>query len=718
MTGCNNSFYDINICKDSGFMDCFQAVSSLKMGQKYKTLSNGKICILDQIQYCSGSPSLDAYLKSRKTNAIKGHFPYKWLTRYNKLYENTLPEYKYFESNKTTKEEYDKLFDVWKDNNMTNMFDYLRYYNNLDVVPLVEAITKHRKFYYEKGFDMHKDAISLSGLAERLMFNMSLNECRYNENVSYDEITQYDEEKNKTVTTNVYEDRVYLIDEENKDCFYKLKNNNVGGPAIVFHRYHEKDITRIVRIAKRLKKYDLIYGSLIKKILGFDANALYLYALSQYMPTGLLTWQSLENCNQSIDELLKSTFGFYEVDIKVPDELYDEFSEFPPFFRNCYLKADNSKKLISCMSSKKMLIYHPLLQWYVDHGLIVTKVYGMIHCKKWKCLETFTKLVSDERRKGDVSDEYKIIGEEMKNIGNSAYGRTSMNKSKHMQTDYEDISQVRKSINSPYFVDADKYGDTYEVSKKKHIINQNIPIHISTAILQYAKLRMLQFYYDFLVKYVDKMDFQMMYMDTDSMYMAITKDKFDDLVKPCMREEYEKDKCNWFPRDDTPEHAAYDKRTAGLFKVEFEGDGMVALAAKLYYVLGCENKDKFSCKGVQKKNNSYLLNYTNFKKVLDTHDICYVENSGMRYVNHQVVWYSQYKAGLSAKYNKRHILDDNVSTMPLEEDEYDDIKYKTPRVKLTKRNIRTIIEEIKPQDEISNIKYDTDNFMQHILYDE
>ena len=167
MIGYNNSFYDINICKDYGFMDCFQAVSSLKMGQKYKTLSNGKICILDQIQYCSGSPSLDAYLKSRKTNAIKGHFPYKWLTRYNKLYENTLPEYKYFESNKTTKEEYDKLFDIWKGNNMTNMFDYLRYYNNLDVVPLVEAITKHRKFYYEKGFDMHKDAISLSGLAEK-----------------------------------------------------------------------------------------------------------------------------------------------------------------------------------------------------------------------------------------------------------------------------------------------------------------------------------------------------------------------------------------------------------------------------------------------------------------------------------------------------------------------------------------------------------------------
>jgi hypothetical protein len=37
------------------------------------------------------------------------------------------------------------------------------------------------------------------------------------------------------------------------------------------------------------------------------------------------------------------------------------------------------------------------------------------------------------------------------------------------------------------------------------------------------------------------------------------------------------EKKNWFPRDDTPEHAAYDKRTPGLFKTEFTGDGMIAL---------------------------------------------------------------------------------------------------------------------------------------------
>jgi hypothetical protein len=45
------------------------------------------------------------------------------------------------------------------------------------------------------------------------------------------------------------------------------------------------------------------------------------------------------------------------------------------------------------------------------------------------------------------------------------------------------------------------------------------------------------------------------------------------------------EKKNWFPRDDTPEHAAYDKRTPGLFKTEFTGDGMIALCSKTYYNL-------------------------------------------------------------------------------------------------------------------------------------
>jgi hypothetical protein len=40
------------------------------------------------------------------------------------------------------------------------------------------------------------------------------------------------------------------------------------------------------------------------------------------------------------------------------------------------------------------------------------------------------------------------------------------------------------------------------------------------------------------------------------------------------------EKHNWFPRSDAPEHAAYVKRTPGLFKEEYRGDAIVALCSK------------------------------------------------------------------------------------------------------------------------------------------
>ena len=43
----------------------------------------------------------------------------------------------------------------------------------------------------------------------------------------------------------------------------------------------------------------------------------------------------------------------------------------------------------------------------------------------------------------------------------------------------------------------------------------NLPFQVGFFVYQYAKLRMLQFYYDFFDKYLDRADFQMCEMDTD-----------------------------------------------------------------------------------------------------------------------------------------------------------------------------------------------------------
>jgi hypothetical protein len=75
-----------------------------------------------------------------------------------------------------------------------------------------------------------------------------------------------------------------LFQERDKDfLYYQFKENIIGGPSIIFQRYHEKDKTHI-----RSEK-------LCKQIWGADANALYLWALSQPMPTGYYVRREKEN---------------------------------------------------------------------------------------------------------------------------------------------------------------------------------------------------------------------------------------------------------------------------------------------------------------------------------------------------------------------------------------------------------------------------------------
>ena len=187
-------------------------------------------------------------------------------------------------------------------------------------------------------------------------------------------------------------------------------------------------------------------------------------------------------------------------------------------------------------------------------------------------------------------------------------------------------------------------------------------MQIGFFVYQYAKLRMLQFYFDFLDKYLDRSDFQYCEMDTDSAYIAIAGPSVDSLVKPELRAEFQKDKFNWFPRTDTPENKAYDKQTPGLFKEEWSGEGIIGLSSKTYYCFG--SYDKFSCKGVNKTCND--INKEKYLNVLLTKQSSSGLNKGFRVVNNSMYTYEQVRDGFSYFYPKRKVLEDGVTTIPLD----------------------------------------------------
>ena len=61
------------------------------------------------------------------------------------------------------------------------------------------------------------------------------------------------------------------------------------------------------------------------------------------------------------------------------------------------------------------------------------------------------------------------------------------------------------------------------------------PYQCGIAVYQLAKLRILEFYYDFFHKYFSRQDFELCYMDTDSFYLVMSGDSLDDIVKPVMQ---------------------------------------------------------------------------------------------------------------------------------------------------------------------------------------
>ena len=82
----------------------------------------------------------------------------------------------------------------------------------------------------------------------------------------------------------------------------------------------------------------------------------------------------------------------------------------------------------------------------------------------------------------------------------------------------------------------------FEFHFKKMSFKQNLPIQVGFAVNQLAKLRMLEFYYDFIDYFVDRSDFQYCMMDTDSAYLAISSDSLGDVVKPELKEEFQQSK--------------------------------------------------------------------------------------------------------------------------------------------------------------------------------
>ena len=247
----------------------------------------GDIQLLDIMNFLGGATSLDSFLKAYKTSETKGFFPYEWFDDPDKLQNPELPPYDAFyckfrscnpleteytdyvnflKSGLSTEqaviklklskppptgiENYHYLQQIWKPEQMSSFKDFLRWYNNKDVVPTLEAKQKMIAFYHDKNIDMLKVGCTLPNLA---------NICLH-----------------KSTDANFHP-----FTEADKDLLEKIRKDVVGSPSVVFTRKAVVDETFIWKST-----------NICKSILGSDASQLYPSSMCQNMTTVLYTrWE-------------------------------------------------------------------------------------------------------------------------------------------------------------------------------------------------------------------------------------------------------------------------------------------------------------------------------------------------------------------------------------------------------------------------------------------
>ena len=110
------------------------------------------------------------------------------------------------------------------------------------------------QFWQERKIDMFKDGISVPGLTLKYLLSYLSPQTYFS-----------------------------LFDQANSDLYHLIKDNNTGVPSIIIHRYHEAGKTKI------RETEECEAAKPCEKIVGYDANALHLWALIQNMPTGSYT---------------------------------------------------------------------------------------------------------------------------------------------------------------------------------------------------------------------------------------------------------------------------------------------------------------------------------------------------------------------------------------------------------------------------------------------
>ena len=442
----------------------------------------------------------------------KGVYPYDYMDSFDK-FNSPLPKkeefYSILNNEHISDENYKHAQNVWNTFNLKNMGEYHDLYLQSDILLLTDVFENFRKTCLEY---------------------YKLDPCHYftSPGLSWDAMLKMTDIKLELMT--------------DVDMFQFIEKGLRGGISYIANRYGKAN-------NKYMKDYKKDKPS--KYIMYLDANNLYGWAMSQYLPTGGFKWlkqNKIDNLDLKKYDKENKKGIILEVDLEYPEKLHDLHNDYPlapekvkvtdnMLSNYCKKIADKYNistglvyKLIPTLSKKeKYVLHYRNLQLYIDLGLKLTKIHRVLEFDQSPWLKQYIDY-NTEKRKNAKNDFEKDF---FKLMNNSVFGKTMENIRKRVDVRLvTDEKKLLKLTSKPTYVSSKIFNENLvAVHKIKETLTLNRPAYVGMCILDLSKTLMYDFHYKYIKeKYGEKA--KLLFTDTDSLtYEIEAKDVYKDFLK-------------------------------------------------------------------------------------------------------------------------------------------------------------------------------------------
>lgn len=632
--------------------------------EKYLTFSINNYKFIDSFMFISNSlETLVENVSNKGTNSSKfifskqyfkdnldlmlrkGEYFYDYASSLKIFEETNIPTKEQFYNalyNKNiSDEDYNHVQKVWKTFNIKNKGEYHDLYLRSDVYLLADVILHYRNLgLKDYGLDMFR-YLTLPSFANDALYKI----------------------------TGIREE---LITDPDMYMFFERMIR--GGISAIPGKYAKAN-------NKNLPNYNSKEDSSFIRYL--DANNLYGWAMSQYLPLSNFRWRH-ELVNKMTEENIlaipdDNDEGYVlNVDLEYPEELHDLHNDYPLApVRRCvdyekdiseYTKhqakkleknKSNVEKLLLTLENKDNYhIHYRALKLYLSLGLKLKKVHSIISFKQSNWMFPYIDKNTELRKAAKFDcdkDFYKLMN-------NAVYGKSMENTRKRI--DFSLVNNEKKYLklvrDTRYDGEIQFNENLVGIQRHKTHTTLNKPIQRGASILDLSKLHMYNFHYNIMKKKYGE-NIRVLGTDTDSLIYYI---KTDDIDKEIIEMEEHFDNSN-YPKDHICFNSTNEK-VIGKFKnespakeiVEFAGPNPKVYSMKIYNQLKEEYTEYKKGKGTPKYYIKSNINHDDYVKVVKG-DMLMLQGefNAIRSFKHQLYTTGQKKIALISFDDKQYMLD-------------------------------------------------------------